>query len=321
MKIPASLKRLFVIYACSSFLFPIMVHSRSRDGIVDFPFGGIVRTYYFHQPLSRAGSDRIPLLIVLHGAGGTGKGMVKLTNGEFDSLADRDDFYVVYPDGINKHWNDGRTRVEMEYKEGQVPDDVAFISALVDTFVNSMNVDPKRVYVTGMSNGATMTYRLGFELSDKLAAIASVDGDVIAENADTGLAGRPLSVLVINNTKDPLMPWGGGNITGPLGLRKLGKVFSVRQSVSIWVKRDGCGSVPVVFDMPDKDPDDGTRVTRESYSGGNEGTEVILYAIEGGGHTWPGGSQYLPAFLIGKTCRDIKACDIIWDFFRRHVRN
>jgi polyhydroxybutyrate depolymerase len=73
--------------------------------------------------------------------------------------------------------------------------------------------------------------------------------------------------------------------------------------------------------MPDLDPDDGTTVTWESCAGGRDGTEVVLYAIEGGGHTWPGGYQYLPEFLIGKTCMDIKACEIIWDFFARHMRN
>ena len=104
-------------------------------------------------------------------------------------------------------------------------------------------------------------------------------------------------------------------------MKKLGKVLSVRQTIEYWVKHNGCAPSPTITEEPDRDPDDGTRVHREEYSGGREGTEVIFYAIEGGGHTWPGGYQYLPASIIGKTSKDIDANEVIWSFFKKHSKN
>ena len=72
--------------------------------------------------------------------------------------------------------------------------------------------------------------------------------------------------------------------------------------------------------MPDKDPQDGTQVKRTTYAGGKAGTEVVLYTIEGGGHTWPSGPQYLPEFMVGRVCKDIDANTVIWDFFQKHPK-
>jgi polyhydroxybutyrate depolymerase len=101
---------------------------------------------------------------------------------------------------------------------------------------------------------------------------------------------------------------------------KLGQVLSVDESIRFWVTRNKCSTTPVVAEEPDRDPKDGTRVTRKEYSDGMEGTEVTLYSVDGGGHTWPGGFQYLPVWLIGKTSRDIDANEVIWEFFKKHSR-
>ena len=276
--------------------------------------GGIVRTYVVHIPARPASFHRPALVIVLHGAGGTGMGMVKMTRGEFDSLADRDGALVAYPDGIDRHWNDGRSDRESNI------DDVGFLTTLMDTLLRMGHGDPRRVYVTGMSNGAMMTYRMGCERSRMLAAIAPVDGGIPEELAPRCSPEAPLPVLAINNVDDPLVHWSGGEVTGPFGMKKLGRVLSPEQSVEFWVTHNACAPTPVVTEEPDADPKDGTRVRREYHGHGEGGTEVILYAIEGGGHTWPGGSQYLPAFIVGKTSRDIDACSLIWRFFMEHVR-
>jgi len=280
-----------------------------------FLYGGIHRTYILHVPRTGLKDLRLPLIIVLHGGGGTGKGMLSLTFSEFDSLADRDTAVVVYPDGVNRSWRDGRAN-----KEDLEVDDVGFIAALIDSLERTLNVDPRRVYVTGISNGAMMTYRLACDMSERFAAVAPVDGAIPEEIAEGCSPEAPLSLLAINNTEDPLVHWEGGDVTGPFGMRKLGKVLSVKQSVETWVARNGCSTTPVVSEEPDRDPDDRTRIQKEMYGGGKEGTEVILYAVKGGGHTWPGGLQYAPASIIGRTSKDMNACQVIWDFFKTHTR-
>jgi polyhydroxybutyrate depolymerase len=280
--------------------------------------GGLKRTYLIHIPASDFHRS-MPILIVLHGGGGDGESMVNLTNGGFDQLSDKKGFIVVYPDGMEKHWNDGRNETETGYETHEEnTDDVGFISALIDNLIKKFNADSKRVYVTGMSNGAIMSYRLGCELSRKIAAIAPVAGNIPENMIQHCTPANPVAVLAINSDTDPLVPFNGGDVTGPFGMRKLGKVLSVHESVMFWVKNNGCSSNPVVTDEPDNDPGDGTRVQRQQFMNGRNNSEVILYTIKGGGHTWPGGHQYLGEWIIGKTCRDINATDIIWDFFEKH---
>jgi len=287
-------------------------------------FDGELRTYLIHAPASPKDSGPVPLVLVLHGGGSNGAQTVQLTRGEFDRLSDRDDFVVVYPDGLHKHWNDGRNSGEVVYGNANgetLQDDVGFLSALIDRLIGTRNVDPRRVYVTGMSNGALMAYRLGCEIPDKLAAIAPVDGSLVVRVAETVSPRRPLAVLAINNTKDPLVPWNGGDLHGPFGRRSLGKVLSVGQTIEFWVRSDHAAVIPVVTNLPEVDPNDDTRVNRSEYGKGDEGSEVVLYTIEGGGHTWPGGVQYAPVIIVGKTSHQIDACQVIWEFFQRHVKS
>jgi len=245
--------------------------------------------------------------------------MVKLTLGGFDKLSDKEGFVVVYPDGIGKNWNDGRSGEETGYRAHKENiDDVGFISALIDALIKKLDIDPKRVYVTGMSNGAIMSYRLACELTGKIASVAAVAGNIPQNLYPSCSPSRPISVLAINNVNDPLLPWAGKDITGPFGLKKLGKVLSTAETIRFWVNHNNCSLSPVITHEPDKDPKDGTRIRKEVYRNGKNETEVILYAIEGGGHTWPGGYQYLNERIIGKTSRDLDANEVIWDFFKKH---
>jgi polyhydroxybutyrate depolymerase len=167
--------------------------SRPGDSII---FAGLKRTYRIHIPTSYDKANPIPLLIVLHGGGGIGEGMVKLTQGGFNKLSDKEGFIVVYPDGIEKHWNDGRENVKYRAHREKI-DDIGFISALIEHFEKQYNIDIKRVYATGISNGAMMSFRLGCELSEKMAAIAPVAGSM-PENLPTRCSpSRSISVLII----------------------------------------------------------------------------------------------------------------------------
>jgi polyhydroxybutyrate depolymerase len=279
------------------------------------------RTYHIHFPVTYKKSIRSPMVIVLHGKGGNGESMVLVTKRGFDKLSDSDGFLVVYPDGIELNWNDGRSDEESNdraHKENI--DDVGYISALIDSLKEDYNIDPKRVYVTGISNGAIMSYRLACELSHKITAIAPVDGNIPSMLSHECTPTRSVSVLAINNVDDPLVPFEGGEIWSHFHRVKLGKVLSVNESITFWVRRNKCSIIPFIDQEPDRDPTDGTRVLRKEFKKGLDGTEVILYKIDGGGHTWPGGFQYLPAWIIGRTCRDFDACEVIWAFFKKHSR-
>jgi polyhydroxybutyrate depolymerase len=283
--------------------------------------GGLKRVFKIYIPSTSDSLNHPPLVIVLHGRGGTGSSMILVTRSGFNKLADRDGFIVVYPDGIELNWNDGRIDEEARDRAHRENiDDVGFISTLIDTMISDYNINPGQVYVTGISNGAIMAYRLACELSNKITAIAPVDGNIPVPLLSGCNPERPLSVLAINNTNDPLVPYNGGDIYGHLRKVNLGKVLSAEQSVRFWVEHNKCTTSPVITKEPDTDPNDGTNVTVMAYLNGKEKTEVILYTIEGGGHTWPGGFQYLPVWLIGKTSRDIDANEVIWSFFKRHSR-
>ena len=165
-----------------------------------------------------------------------------------------------------------------------------------------------------------MSYRLACELSHKITAIAPVDGNIPHLFLYECSPGIPVSVLAINNVNDPLVPYEGGNIYSSIRKLNLGRVLSVDESIMFWVGRNKCSADPEVTEVPDADPKDGTRVMIKEYLNGTDSTEVILYSIDGGGHTWPGGFQYLPAWLIGKTSRDFNASEAIWSFFMKHSR-
>ena len=273
---------------------------------------GRARKYFVHVPVGYDSTKQWPLVLVLHGGGGNGSKVADLTG--FSARADADGFIVAYPDAVNGHWNDGRAvRRFKSQREGI--DDVAFVAALIDRFESDLGADPKRVYVTGMSNGAMMCHRLACELSDRIAAIAPVAGTLPENMLDASKPSRPVSVLLINGTADPLVPYDGGGV----GLvAKRGEVISAPRTAAFWAGLDGCSARPGQAQVLDVDPKDGMRVVVESFGLGRDSSEVLLYTVEGGGHTWPSGGRRNPQF--GKTARDINATEVIWDFFRRHHR-
>ena len=282
----------------------------------EMTWDGLKRTYVLYRPANLDPKVRHPLLLCLHGGTGTGAGMQKLTFDRFNELADRDGWLVAYPDGIGKNWNDGR-KIDDE-AHGKNLDDVGFLSSLIDLCVQKEGADPKRVYVTGISNGAMMTCRLACELSDKIAAGAPVAGSMPANLPATCSPKHPVSMLFINGDKDPLVPFEGGYVH--FFRRKRGEVIAPSQAAADWAALDGCKDAPVTTSLPVKDPQDPTRVDRIAYPLSPNGSEVFQFVIHGGGHTWPGGWRYAGEWAVGKVSRQLDACDLIWDFFKRHSR-
>lgn len=296
---------------------PAATNYQSGDYEHSLTFGGYTRTYTVHLPTAIRAAPHA-LVIVLHGGGGTGAGMQSLMRGGMNTLADKEGFVVVYPDGVEKQWNDGRKLDQARAMRENI-DDAGFLAALIDRLAQTLSIDRRRVYATGISNGGMMSQRLACDLSDQIAAIgvvaASLSEDLSARCQPT----KPLSVLLMPGTHDPLVPWQGGEIG--FANHRRGKTLSVSDTVAFWTTRNGCPSSPIVTQEPDRDPKDGTRVRKETYAPCRAATEVILYAIEGGGHTWPNGRQYLPEQIVGKTSRDIDANTVLWDFFKTHPKN
>ncbi|MBU0496963.1 MAG: prolyl oligopeptidase family serine peptidase [Candidatus Thermoplasmatota archaeon] len=278
----------------------------------------LTRTFLLHIPLTIPTNSSLPLVFVLHGGGGTGDGMERsLTLGGFNTLADQNQFLVVYPDGIDKNWNDGRTNISSTAHQNNI-DDIGFFKAMIENLSTEFSIDQKRIYVTGMSNGAMMSFRLAVELPDLFAAAAPVGGAFPTDLPSLHNTTSTISLCMISGTNDPLVPWDGGTVGTKRNPR--GTVFSVQESIEYWVTHNNCNSTPKRSKLPNKDLLDFTRVYQDIYQNGSNQTEVILYTIQGGGHTWPGGYQYFPKILIGRTCRDIDANTVIWEFFQTHPK-
>lgn len=311
---------LFVIFSLC-LLSPLYAYGKQEGSYKrsSFKWGKDNRTYILYIPKNPDKNKPVPLLFALHGGGGQAKNMAGLTRNRFNELADRDGFIVVYPNAVEKHWNDGRDTVKYYSYKNNV-DDVGFIAELIKRISKEYRIDEKRIYSTGISNGGFMSYRLGIELSDKIAAIAPVTATISVKLSKKPKPKNAMPVLIINGTQDPLVPYNGGYIGFKKQKKTMGAATPTRDTIKYWVEVNGCKKDPDIYQIPDKDKTDGCTVEREVYSGGKQGSEVILYTILKGGHTWPSGQQYLPVSMIGKTNRDINACDVIWEFFKNHSK-
>ncbi len=272
------------------------------------------RSYIVFTPdAPRAPAAGWPLVVALHGGGGTAEQMMSFSR--FNALAAREGFAVAYPQGTGRRWNDGRVfrgRGETD------SDDVAFIRAVVaDIAAKGTALNRKRIFAAGISNGGFMSFRLACDAADLFAAVAPVTATMPADLGPRCAPSAPVAVLVINGTADPLVPYEGGQVRAMFSLR--GEIWSTDRTIAFWAKQNRCAAPPDVRALADRDIEDGSRVVDISHAR-CAGPRVRLLRIEGGGHTWPGGMQYLPAAWIGTTNRDIDASEEIWRFFKASGR-
>jgi polyhydroxybutyrate depolymerase len=251
------------------------------------------------------------LVVQLHGRGIDALTFDRWTG--FSSLAEEEGFALAMPSAVGEIWNDGRYP-EMD-REG--PDDLGYLLALVDDACERLLIDARRVCVVGMSNGATMAGRLACERPDRFAAIAQVAGTAAASVASACRHTAPVPILEIHGTADDAAPYEGGrrrSLRARLLIRHpAGPAIGVDDWARAWVDANGCAPEPVVTTLP---PD--TTVRR--WRGPSPASDVVFYRVDGAGHTWPGNTQPLPAFLFGRTSHTFSATRVIWDFFAEHVR-
>jgi len=276
--------------------------------------GGLKRTYLLHLPAAFDGKSQLPLVIVLHPFTGTGRTVENLTG--FSTLADSENFIAAYPDGRQRVWN--ANPADPSSIVGPPGDDVAFVAGLIDHLIETYNADPDRVYVTGASSGGLMTHRVACELTPKLAAAASVMITLPVNWQEHETPAKPLPFLIVQGVADPFFPWQGGTVNeGPF---RQTEYRSAEETAAFWVYHNDALSPPVETNLPDTDPKDGTTAFRRVYAAPPGGAEVVFYGIEGGGHTWPCSADTGLGFLVGLTSQDLCATQIIWDFFKTHIR-
>ncbi len=282
---------------------PLVTGDQTRTLTVD----GRERSYLLHVPAKYDRTKPTPVVLIFHGAATNAKLMTAISG--LSKKSDEAGFLAVYPNGtyagLVYTFNSGGFQGKMAEDR---PDDVKFVGQLLDDLQAVANVDPRRVYATGLSNGGMMSYRLAAEMSDRIAAIAPVGGTMGTDNPHPS---RPVPVLHFHGLQDKIVPYSGQNAEMP----KFLKFKGVEESIACWVKLDHCPETPVESDLPDT-KDDGTSVKCRRYGPGKDGSEVVLYLIEGGGHTWPG--RRSPSELFGRSTLDISANDLMWEFFEKH---
>lgn len=276
------------------------------------------RSFYMRYPINYESQTRFPLVIVLHG-GDRKNGDEAAHRTGFDSLADKGNFIAVFPNGFKGKWHDGRLpskeRKQKKYLEKQ-NNDIAFLKQLIDHMVEYEQVDPKRVYMTGMSNGGMMTMRMACEASDKLAAIAPIIANMPVEIVEGCLPSEKLSFLLMNGTDDPLVPYQGGEIRA---FKKRGKVLSAKATINFWRQHNDCGKVSETITLANKNTKDRSVIGKTSYSC-DAPIEMVLYTVRGGGHTLPGSNIPNRPRLLGQKNMDANGAELIWTFLSKQKK-
>ena len=276
----------------------ISISDKTNGTIVS---SGETRRYLLYVPKTYDASKPTPLVISLHPAAGWPAAERNITG--WNRLADERGFVVVYPagsglSGFPQVWRTGRT---------SLGSDVKFISDLMDKLEAEYNIDPARIYINGFSQGGGMVFLLSCRLSSRVAAVGAVSA---AEERPSSWCGdsRPVPMIAFHGTAD-LVPYKGGKSPDPFNPLTFP---DVEAWTADWARRNQCKVDPI-----------GTRVSasvrRLTYGNCADSADVVLYTIEGGGHTWPGGEE-LPKWLLGPTTHEVNATRLMWEFYLEHPR-
>ena len=275
----------------------VSFYTTNRDN-GSFVSSGEKREYLLYVPRTYDRRRPTPLVLSMHGAGLWGAAQRETS--QWNNLADRQRFIVVYPSGIGGKG----VRIWRAEPGPGLMKDVRFISELIDTLKASYNIDSTRIYANGLSNGGGMSFVLSCTLSDRIAAVGMVAAaQTIPWTWCTDA--RAVPMIAFHGTADPDVPYNGGSswissIPFP----------NVSTWVASWARRNRCGANPIESTVA-------RDVTRRAYTNCADDAAVVLYTVRGGGHTWPGGTP-LPKWFVGRTTRSIDATSLMWSFFGEH---
>ena len=262
---------------------------------------GIQRDYILYIPELYDGNTTVPLVLNFHGFGSSAS--QQMFYGDFRDIADTEGFLLVHPEGTtfigNQFWNVGFPGLSSNI------DDVGFTEALIDELATLYAIDLDRVYATGMSNGGFMSFLLACQLSEKIAAVASVTGSMTQDTFDDCNAQHPTPVLQIHGTEDDVVLYNENNLSLP-----------IPDVISYWVDHNNCETTPTTTTLPDVDVSDGSTIEHSVYEDGDNGVTTEHMKVIGGGHTWPGS-----VLNTAGTNQDIDASMEIWLFFSRYDIN
>ncbi|MBA3030502.1 MAG: hypothetical protein FP816_17055 [Desulfobacteraceae bacterium] len=307
----------FVLAGCSS-----QSSSNQAESIPSDPqsltvtVDGVARKYLLHVPDGPMDGAPLPVVFIFHGGGGTAQGTIRETG--WIAKADEYSFLAVFPEGMPpfpalpsgfstnpQRWNDGSGRFNLEV------DDITFVNKILEDLEADFSIDPSRIFATGFSNGASMAFRVGVELSDTFAAIAPVAGALWLEGFNLD---EPVSLIYITGTEDTLNPMDGGQpklVSGEI-INEQEKP-PVQEHMDKWSAALGCDQPPVGLETI-------AGIVGETYANCLEPADVVYYRIEGMGHTWPGGTSLLPESMVGKTSDLMDGTQTIWEFFQDHPK-
>lgn len=273
--------------------------------------GGLERSYDLHVPPGWSADAGLPLVLAFHGALSSPPHLRAVSR--LDDVADQSGVVVAYPAAALGDWNTECLQCGSDAVLEEI-DDLGFVSDLVDQLVADVGIDRRRVYVIGISNGALFVHYLACAAQDLVAAAASVAATLIAPEYVPACEGGAIPFAFFHGSDDTFFPpqggFAGNNVVNV-------RLLSIEQSVESWADRDGCDG-PEVTALPDAE-DDGTTVIRELHADCDGDAAVVYYAIEGGGHTWPG-SPVPSGGALGRTSRDVSASALAVDFFLAHAR-
>jgi polyhydroxybutyrate depolymerase len=282
------------------------------------------RQFQVHIPACYERTKATPLVLAFHGLHMNSTMMMGISG--FNGASERNGFIVVYGDSVGGRWSDGTN-------QAATAADVAYVEAIIERLGKVANIDRRRIYACGISNGGYFTQALACAIPDKIAAAGSVAAPLMEQAARTMQSGKPVPIAFILGSDDPLIPWGDGRVKDigklgeALGLSSLGSIDSsmvrmgglmtVPETIAFWTNHNHSSTTPTTSQLPDRDPKDGTRIKREQYGSGPN--EVLLYTVEGGGHTWPGciNLQAISG-ISGNISQDASGSELLWEFFRNH---
>lgn len=332
-------------FACLALL-SVVPALRAQETKEKVTVDDVDRNFMVRLPKGYDSTRHYPVVIVLHGMSQDADDIERLTR--FDELADKNGIISVYPIALHGRWNvgvrpqqpqrpmgmgPGRRRYGGGYPGGGYPgggggypggqrpqgqdpsqdrrpepaDDIAFFNRMLDQMSTKFSVDSSRIYAAGLSEGGFMSLRVGCALSDRIAAVAALGAAM--PKTMICVPTRPVPLVMINGTSDPVVPYGGGTEHN----RNL-RVISVEDTAKAWARIDRCAEKPDKSKLSAQ-AKGGMETKVDTYSGCQQDAQVVLYSVKGAGNTWPGGEQYEAEKTIGKTSQDLNADEVIWKFF------